>query len=110
MNSGTELPKEFPEEIPLPDKFVVTSAFNMSESTSDMVSVTYEPEDVSLEDIQSLYKKFAETNNYTSEFMYSAANVYQLNLANNDKTLTLTIEINEGEPTVVTLLYVLTKE
>ncbi|WP_047984117.1 hypothetical protein [Ornithinibacillus californiensis] len=31
MNSGTELPKEFPEEIPLPDKFVVTSAFNLSE-------------------------------------------------------------------------------
>ncbi|WP_226037825.1 hypothetical protein [Aquibacillus saliphilus] len=106
LNSSTEIPEEFPAEIPLPDDYELINAMKMSDNGDEAVTVSYLTETLSVDELVLLYKGFVDESGYesTSEMITDGYNT--LSMQNENDVITINIIPDEDKKQVtVTISY-----
>lgn len=110
MDSGQEIPEDFPKEIPIPKGATITSGTNTKIDGTHMVTVSYSIEDDDISKFGDLYHDYAEKAGYEIDYESSYGDGLQMN-ASKEETKSFSLMVAKGEDAIdVSLTYTIITE
>ncbi|SET10973.1 hypothetical protein SAMN05216389_105199 [Oceanobacillus limi] len=100
LSSSTELPEDFPENIPFPSDYQIVSTMKVSENGEEGINVSYITESARVEEVWNMYKTFMDDNGYENSYEMTTDGFHSLNMQKGQESINLTITTDGEENTV----------